>query len=568
MAEGGALRELLALFEIRVESAELTEASKHIDNFKEKLLAVGKVFLEAFAVDMLKEFVEGQIEAGAQLKVMADRLGLTTDQLQQYQLAAGDAGVSQEAMTTGLRFLNRNISEAISKGGEGAAAFRAMGITLKSADGSTRGAADVLGDLADHISAVPDAAKKTEIAMKLLGRGGAELIPLLNQGGKAFEEAKKQMEALGGGFSEEFVEHAHEAEAAQVRLNFAMKGLKSVIADALIPVFLSITETLTGAVAATRAFFKETYGLTTLLEVLGGVASFKALQGLVGLLKTFGLLKPSVLETAAAFLEFAAPAIIVLGLYLLFDDFYTMMKGGQSVIGETLDGLFGFGTAATVVQELNDEWDRGIALLHDMGDVLGDVATIVVNVLGAAFNGVIGIVGNLGNAISALGQGDFSGAAAAIKASNEGYAKAAADIQNARAAGRDIGRAFGGVGSAGRAQLDKERERDAAGPLRGPGQVDVGHILFGVAPTLNSGRDREPTGVTFGRTQGHVREPAGFAFGAAGHGGNVVHQVINNKIDVHTSSDQPRAVGEAVGQGVATPAERATSNALQAVQKT
>jgi hypothetical protein len=43
-------------------------------------------------------------------------------------------------------------------------------------------------DLADHFKTLPDGAEKTALAMKVLGRSGAELIPLLNAGGAAIEE--------------------------------------------------------------------------------------------------------------------------------------------------------------------------------------------------------------------------------------------------------------------------------------------------------------------------------------------------------------------------------------------
>jgi hypothetical protein len=82
---------------------------------------------------------------------------------------------------------------------------------------------------------------------------------------------------------------------------------------------------------------------------------------------------------------------------------------------------------------------------------------------------------------------------------------------------------------------------------------------------MTFGRGREPVGMTFGPERAHVREPVGISYGAGG--GPVVHQSNTFKIDVHTQSDQPQAVGQATGQGVSTSAERASANAIRAVRR-
>lgn len=510
--DSGALRSLLALFEIRVDpDGELKRADKQVDGFKAKLEAVGKVVVEAFAIHAIEQFVESQIQAGAELKIMSERLGLTTQQLQQYQLAAGEAGVRSEGLTFGLRFLNRNIAEAASKGGEAAVAFKALGVHLKES-GKVRDTSDVLIDVADGMAKIQESSKRTELAMRLFGRGGAELIPILSQGGAAFRKAREEMQALGGGMSDEFVHQAHEAEIAQVRLNFALVGLKSTVALAVLPMFMAIIDRLTRATVATKAFFHDTYALTTGLEALAVVGTLKAVTGLMQLAKTFGILKPSIVETIAALWEFAGPVLVAAALFLAFDELYTLMRGGKTVIGDTLDQLFGIGTAAKLVLFLN-------ASFEDMIDELASAERIIYEALVAPFETAYHLIGGILKALDDLG-GSADGAdwGKAWKDITEGNSAASGALAKR---GANIGAAWETV------------------PMRAE-NIDA---------LLRAG----------------VRPEQALA-GQLGTG-TYLTQNVHTQVEVHTSSDQPKVIGDAVGQGVATHVQRANHNAKRAVKK-
>ena len=114
-----ALRELLAFFKIELDDKELKEGEKGISGFIEKLKHAGEAFATVFAVEKFHQFLEGQIAAGAELKKTSEKLSIETDELQAMQLAANEAGVSSESLATGLRFLNRHMSEATKGGGAG-----------------------------------------------------------------------------------------------------------------------------------------------------------------------------------------------------------------------------------------------------------------------------------------------------------------------------------------------------------------------------------------------------------------------------------------------------------------
>jgi hypothetical protein len=306
-----ALRELLAIFKIEVDHKEVEKGENAIASFKEKLVKFGETLAVTFAVERIKGFLEEQIAAGAELQKTAEKIGTETNELQALELAANKAGVSSESLATGLRFLNRNISEAATKGGEHAALFKKLGVAIKDTSGHARPAGDVLQDFADSIAKIEDPARQVEVAMKLLGRGGVELLPLLKEGGEAFEEARKQLAALGGGMSKDFVKQAHDAERANALLKVGMTGLKSEIAGAMLPTFMQLIRVGTQVAMNLRQMAKEPGALA---------AGFKALAVVAAL---------------------AAPEVTLIAagagiLYLAIDELYGVLKGNDSLIGDAL----------------------------------------------------------------------------------------------------------------------------------------------------------------------------------------------------------------------------------------
>jgi len=85
------------------------------------------------------------VSTAAQLGRVADRLGVTTDLLQEMRYAGTELGIQQEKMDMALQRFVRRIGEAASGTGEAKAALEEMGIELRDSDGRIR----TTGDLPD-----------------------------------------------------------------------------------------------------------------------------------------------------------------------------------------------------------------------------------------------------------------------------------------------------------------------------------------------------------------------------------------------------------------------------------
>jgi hypothetical protein len=136
------------------------------------------------------------IEEVTKLADAADRLDITTREMQTLAAAAEQSGVSFKQLTevagnfgltlaTGLRTATSDVSQSL----------RILGVEVLNADGSMRTFADLLPQLADGFARYADGANKDAIAAALFGRAaGPQLAAFLSQGSEAIEAQRRQLE--------------------------------------------------------------------------------------------------------------------------------------------------------------------------------------------------------------------------------------------------------------------------------------------------------------------------------------------------------------------------------------
>lgn len=519
MAEGSALRSLLAYFKIQVDDSELKKANSAVDAFSGRLKTVLKTAAVAFVVKGFKDFVDDQIQAANTLRVTADRLGVTTDEMQGLQLVAQTAGVPVEALNNGLRFLNRHLGEiALGKGKQAGTELNRLGVAALGVDGKARPAVDVMADLADKISAIPNTAEKTETAMVLLGRGGAQLIPVLEMGGKAFRDAAKEMGLFGGGMSRDFIKAANEVRISGVWLDFVMTKLKSTIVEALLPGIKNNYEWFMRMARVAIDYGRNTTWLASTIFALKAV--------LVSLAVVW----------AAANLPILAGIAAVTALYVIFDDFYAFLNGNASVIGDTLDHFFGLGTAVTVANDLKESFSAMIEVVKVVGEeILADVVTPL-------------------KYANALLRGDNKGAQKIADDAAAGGADRAARLSDAftlTADQRDKKYQRGKY--AGNSEQAQWLRGEFEGPPRSPDEEGGGTAT---APTTRKTiwGDKVPVQYQTRSTPATTTTTK-------------TAPVINQKNTYHIEVDakgasNPKAIGDATGRGVSTEQQRSNSAAF------
>lgn len=158
---------------------------------------MGRLVVGAFTINALTEMVVSLGDLGEQAERTAAILGMTTEEVTSLQFATEVMGGSADQMTGMLERLARTMDAAASGGKQQVAAFKEVGVSFQDAQGNLRPLQDMLYEIADRFAGAEDGAAKTALAMELMGRSGAEAIPLLNQGSAALRDFTEQARDAG-----------------------------------------------------------------------------------------------------------------------------------------------------------------------------------------------------------------------------------------------------------------------------------------------------------------------------------------------------------------------------------
>lgn len=370
-----ALREIAALFTVKAEDKELKELHKGIEGASSALLAFGEVVAGAFALGAVKEFVEGQIKMGAEIKDTADRLGVGAEELQKFQFAAEQSGSSAESAANGLKFLNKNLGEARNGNEAAAKTIASLGVATTDAHGQMRPLIDIMGDASDKFASLDNGADQTALAMNLFGRAGADLIPLLKEGRGGLEELYKAADATGGIIGGETLKQMKEAEDATGRWSMTVRGLKVALLADFLPNITEGVDKVSQWVKGFRDLVKDTNIVKELLGALSVVAGIKVAGAFKTVAESLGIIKKggTLLEILGGMGEFLLIVAGIALVYLIFDDLYNLMNGNESVIGDAMDQFLGAGTAALFAKALNNAWSQVAVTMAGLGVTMGNI---------------------------------------------------------------------------------------------------------------------------------------------------------------------------------------------------
>src|SRR5262245_30191474 len=197
----GALRVILGLDTGAFEDGA-KKATQSADSLAKKLGTIaGGIQLQKVIDGLVKGFVDlakSGFETADAMGKMAQKVGIPVEKLSALAYVADLSGISLETLSKSTVILSKNLAAAGAGGTDKAAsAFRALGISTKDASGNIKSADQIIGEVANKFALMEDGVTKTALAVAIFGRGGAEMIPLLNQGAKAISDLTKEAAAFG-----------------------------------------------------------------------------------------------------------------------------------------------------------------------------------------------------------------------------------------------------------------------------------------------------------------------------------------------------------------------------------
>jgi hypothetical protein len=266
-ANMGALKPWLDQLDAAREKAE--NASKAQKGLRESISsvadssAVAARAMGALGLVLSAAFSGASVKAAADvadnLDDMAEKSGIAVRELSALRYAGEVVGTPLESISTGIRKLGQNMAAAAGGAKEQAAAFKAVGVSIRESDGSLRSQDAVLADIATKFAGYRDGAEKSALAIELFGKQGEALIPLLNQGASGIASLRVEGEKLGAVFGGEVAKQAADFNDSLKKIQLSSEGARLAVAGELLPTLNQLTQ----------AFIETREGSNSLAQMLG-----------------------------------------------------------------------------------------------------------------------------------------------------------------------------------------------------------------------------------------------------------------------------------------------------------
>lgn len=201
----------------------------------------------------------------------ADRLGMATQAMKTFQVAADLAGVSQETLEKSLLKQQKALAGAVDGNGELRRTFQELGV-------DARAVMDLPVDqqfdaIAAALENVDNVTRRNALAMEVWGARGIEMVNLGQQGTQSIGELRQTLEDMNvtvSRFDAAKIEQANDAVSLAAR---GLEGVGNSIAIAVAPIVQGLAEEFVEVARRTNGF-RETIetAMTVAVRVIGAVA--------------------------------------------------------------------------------------------------------------------------------------------------------------------------------------------------------------------------------------------------------------------------------------------------------
>src|SRR5690349_5599266 len=169
------------------------------DNIKRSLLRIAEAgaLIGSAILGGTEEMIRRSMESIVSLQHMSEAAGTTVEQLSELNYAAGRVGVPTEILVKGMERLANSAYKAQQGNGGLQQIFNTMGLSAAYSGKSLMDTGVMIDAVATKFAGMADGAGKTALAIQLFGRGGAAMIPFLNEWGSHMTELRETARRFG-----------------------------------------------------------------------------------------------------------------------------------------------------------------------------------------------------------------------------------------------------------------------------------------------------------------------------------------------------------------------------------
>ena len=187
-------------------------------------------------------FIKKSLDATDEMAKMSRAIGVSVENLQRLRHAANLGGMQTKQLDKSVQKLAVNMADMSRGVGLAKDVFKKYNISVLKSDGTLRGVTDVLADVADVTAGMTNKTEKADLAYKLFGARGAEMINVLEGGSAAMHATMLEADKLGLVMSAETAKGVEDANDAMTRLSSFLGSTFTQAVAKLAPAIQTITD--------------------------------------------------------------------------------------------------------------------------------------------------------------------------------------------------------------------------------------------------------------------------------------------------------------------------------------
>lgn len=192
------------------------------------LVAVGTAVTGAFVGAAKKT-----ADYGDKVDKMSQKIGISAEAYQKWDYVMQRAGTNIDSMKMGMKTLSQQAEK-------NSDAFQKLGISQEEVKELSQ--EDLFEKTVKGLSEMEQGTERTALASQLLGRAGADMAPLLNEGSEAIEEQMEIAEKYGMVMPDSAVKASAAFEDSLTTMQMTFTGLKNRMMGEFLPAMTQVTD--------------------------------------------------------------------------------------------------------------------------------------------------------------------------------------------------------------------------------------------------------------------------------------------------------------------------------------
>lgn len=333
-------------------------------------------------ISLVKQLASETAEAGDRIDKQSQILGLSRRAYQEWDYILGQNGISIDNLAASMKQLNSVIQGAADGSEEYNGALVRLGLNF--VELQDMNPEDQFEAVVRAFQQMPAGAQKSALAVKIFGRQGMQLLPLLNSESTSIDELRQKAQELGLIMSDDAIDASVAYGDAMDDLQRTFNGLKYSIGAKLLPVFTNAVQKVTNYAGKLSTAFQEN-GLQGVFDVLR-----TDLGNFISQLKASD--NPVLQKVGEALEKIKEAGEFIYSLFTDFDGTVAKLQSSDKPVLQLLGGaLNGIKEAVGFIGRLFRDFDGTVAELQSSDKP-------VLKLLGNALNGIkvaISFIGDL-----------------------------------------------------------------------------------------------------------------------------------------------------------------------------